>query len=135
MIMSYTDLCKKIFTSEGYSHVQKGDYHILGKNLSILEYTENKDCKLSLYENDNVYYISIPYPEAKVWCNAIRFYNPNKQVIYSEFMDKKDGMIINSKKDFYKYRYLFKLYFLLKKRKDLNIVRYDGKIYLTRLVN
>jgi len=88
-----------------------------------------------LYENDDVYYVKISYPKARVWCKAIRKYNPDKQIIYSEFMDKKEGMMINCKNHLIKYKYLFDLYYLIKKDKNLNIVSYEGKIYLTRLVN
>jgi hypothetical protein len=125
-------LCKKIFTSEGYTFVQHGDFHILGKNIYVADDDFINFLTLCLYENDITYYINIPYPQATTWINAISVYNDN-QVVYSDFIQKKDGMIINNSDDINNLSTIIELYKLIYQTNiSLDIVRYNGIIYLTK---
>lgn len=134
MHISYETLCKKIFTYEGYTFVQPGDFHILGKNISVVDDDFMNFLTICLYENDIPYYINIPYPQATIWNNAISVYNnSNEQVVYSEFIQKKDGMIINNSKDINNLTNIIKLYKLLYPTEtSLDVVRYKDQIYLTK---
>jgi hypothetical protein len=134
MYISYKTLCKKIFTSEGYSFVQSGDFHILGKNISIADDDFMNFLTLCLYENDQVFYIKIRYPQASIWNNAISVYNnSNEKIIYSEFIEKKDGMIINNSEDINNLTNIIKLYKLIyPTNTSLDVVRYEHQIYLTK---
>ena len=132
MYISYKTFCNKIFTSEGYTFVQPGSFHILGKNIKIIRDNYNKYVLLCLYENDQVFYIKIRYPEAQIWINAISVYDINdKQVIYSDFIEKKEEMIINNSEDINNLRNIIELYKLYQSNSHLDIVRYNQKIYLT----
>jgi len=133
MYISYKTLCNKIFTSEGYTFVQPGDFHILGKNIRIIRDYQNRYIVLCLYENDQVFYIKIRYPHAQIWVNAISVYNKNiEQVIYNDFIEKKEGMIINNSDDINNLQNIIELYKLLyPSNLQLDIVRYNQKIYLT----
>jgi hypothetical protein len=134
MHSSYKTLCNKIFTSGGYTFVQNNNFHILGKNISIINDNFINFLTLCLYENDIPYYINIPYPQATIWANAISVYNNNeKKVVYSDFIQKKNGMIINNSDDINNLTNIIKLYKLLHPNNTpLNIVRYNEKIYLTK---
>lgn len=134
MYISYETLCKKVFTSEGYTFVQSGDFHILGKNISVVDDDFMEFVTLCLYENDNTYYINIPYPQASIWMNAISVFNNfDHQVIYSEFIQKQDGMIINNSEDINNLTRIIDLYKLIYSTNiSLDVVRYDGRIYLTQ---
>jgi hypothetical protein len=134
MYISYETLCKKIFTSEGYTFVQHGDSHILGKNISVADDDFMNFLTLCLYENDITYYINIPYPQATTWINAISVYNNNiKKIVYSDFIQEKDGMIINNSEDINNMSTIIELYKLIyPTNTSLDIVRYNGTIYLTK---
>ena len=133
MYISYQNLCNKIFTSEGYTFVQPGDFHILGKNIYIVDDDYMKTCTLCLYENDDNYYITIPYPQAKIWIDAISVFNPSEKIIYSDFIDKKEGMIINNPIDINNQQNIIDLYnLIIPNNLPLDVVRYKQQIYLTR---
>jgi hypothetical protein len=132
--MTYKMLCKKIFTSEGYTFVQPNDFHILGKNISLIDDNSENIITLRLYENDDVFDIDIPYPDAEIWMNAISVYsNCDNQLIYCDFIEKRDKMIINNSEDLNNLRNILDLYKLLyPTNPNLDVVRYENKIYLTK---
>lgn len=134
MYIDYETLCKKIFTSTGYTFVQPGNFHILGKNISVVDDDFMKHVTLCLYENDITYYINIPYPQASIWMNAISVFNKYEhQVIYSEFIEKKNGMMINNLEDINNMKNIIDLYKLIySTNTSLDVVRYEGQIYITK---
>lgn len=131
--MSYETLCKKIFSSEGYTFIQPGSFHILGKNIRVIYVNYAKYALLSLYENDQEFLIKIPYPDAQIWLNAITIYNKQEQILYSDFIEKKKEMIVNNSNDIKNLKNIIQLYKLLyPDNSQLVIVRYNDKIYLTK---
>lgn len=133
MYISYGALCKKIFTSEGYTDVQPGSFHILGKNIRIINVNYDNYAIFSLYENDNEFLIKIAYPDAQIWIDAITVYNKQKQVLYFDFIEKKKDMIVNCPEDIKNLKNIIELHKLLyPDNSQLVVVRYNNKIYLTK---
>jgi hypothetical protein len=134
MYISYKNLCSKIFTPEGYSFLQPGSFHILGKNIRVINDNYGNHAIFSLYENDEEFLIKIAYPDAQIWMDAITEYdNKLGEVIYFDFIEKKKDMIINNSDDIRNLKNIIELYKLLYPGDThLDIVRHNQKIYLTK---